>query len=549
MDKSLLKLLFNSIHDNWNLPAFSNIGGETYTYGKFAERIIMLQLVLEAAGLKPRDKVALIGKNSAGWAMNFFGIMSFGTVAVPILHDFKPGSIQHIINHCGAKALIVTDQIWESLDASQLEDLDIVLRVEDLQVIDAKSKKIRETSDFAMRLFTHKFHGELRFENLKFYNDKPDDLAMMSYTSGTSGFSKGVMIPHRALWSNVRFGLDCLTDLRPGADIVSILPMAHMYGLSYEICTEVCSGVHVHFLTRTPSPRIIGDALSSIRPCMVVAVPLIMEKIVQKKIFPLLQTPKMKLLTKVPLVKQQIYKTIRERLLTALGNNLYEVIVGGAAFSKDVERFLRDIHFPYTVGYGMTECAPLICYASWDTFKEGSVGRPVARMQVRIDSEDSENIVGEIQVKGDNVMLGYYNNKEATKQVFTEDGWLRTGDLGTMDREGNLTIRGRSKNMILGPSGQNIYPEEIEDLLNSSPYISESLVVEREGKLIALVHPDLELMDKEEISTQEISPILQQAISCFNVDLPSYCKLSSFQIFQDEFEKTPKHSIKRFLYK
>lgn len=547
MDKSFIKQLSESIRNNWDLPAFSNYLGETYKYSDFAERIVKIRLLLEAAEVKPGDKVALIGRNSAGWAMNFFSILSYGCVAVPILHDFKPSSIHHIINHSGAKALIVANSVWENLDLSQLEELSIILRIDDIEVIYARRSKLR-VPDLGERLFKKAFPYVLRFEDIRFHRDSPEELALISYTSGTSGFSKGVMIPYRAIWSNMKFGMDHLKVLKPGANVVSILPMAHMYGLAFEVYTEVCLGCHVHFLTRNPSPRIIAETFQTYSPVLIIAVPLVLEKIVKKKIFPLLESNRFKILSHIPLIREKLFGIINKKLQRALGNNFYEIIVGGAAFNPEVESFLKKIKFPFTVGYGMTECAPLITYSDWKTFREGSVGRVIDRMEIRIDSSDPEHVVGEVQTRGDNVMLGYYHNEEATRNAFTADGWLRTGDLGTIDAEGNLFIRGRSKNMLLGPSGQNIYPEEIEGALNARPFISESLIVSRDDKLVALIHPDLERMDSEGVTADNISGILKKAIDEVNLEMPAYSKISSFQIYQDEFEKTPKRSIKRYLY-
>ncbi len=547
MDKSFLRQLSESVRDNWSRPAFSDYMGRTYTYGDFAERIVRIRLLLEASRVKPGDKVAIIGRNSAGWAMDFFSILSYGCVAVPILHDFKPSSVHHIIRHSGAKALFVANSVWENLDPSRMEDLDIILRIDDLHILHAKRKKLH-VEGLADAIYSRQHPYVLRFEDVRFHQDRPEELAVISYTSGTSGFSKGVMIPYRALWSNMKFGMDHLDVLRPGADIVSILPMAHMYGLAFEVYTEVCLGCHIHFLTRNPSPRVIGETFKTYAPVLIVAVPLVLEKIVKKSIFPLLQTARFKVLSHIPLLRERLYSIIRQKLEKALGGNFYEVIIGGAAFNPEVERFLRRIQFRYTVGYGMTECAPLISYADWHDFKEGSVGRAIERMQVRIDSADACNVPGEIQVHGDNVMLGYYNDESATRNAFTEDGWLRTGDLGTIDSEGNIYIRGRSKNMLLGPSGQNIYPEEIEGALNARPYISESLVVSRDDKLVALIHPELEKMDSEGITSEQLTQILKHDIAEVNKELPAYCRISNFQIYQDEFEKTPKRSIKRFLY-
>lgn len=548
MEMSFLQLVEHAIRQNWTRKAFSNYQAESYTYADFAGRVVSMALLLEAVRIRPGEKVALIGRNSAGWAMDFFALLGYGVVAVPILHDFKPGSIQHIVNHCGARALIVSDSIWENLDISQMSGLEIVLRVDDLRILYARRKKIGNIPTLSDYLLSHRFPRGLVPEDINLHKDKPEELALLSYTSGTSGFSKGVMIPYRALWNNVRFGMDHIPSLGPGKDMISILPMAHMYGLAFEVATEVCCGMHIHFLTRTPSPRVIAEAFAAIRPCLIVVVPLVLEKIVRKRIFPVVHRPQIRALLHIPVVREKIQKMICRKLVDALGGEFFEVIVGGAAFSSDVEHFLHRIHFPYTTGYGMTECAPLITYAPWQTFKEGSVGRVIERMEVRIDSANPLTEVGEIQVRGTGVMSGYYNNPDATEQAFTADGWLRTGDLGTIDVDGNLFIRGRSKNMILGPNGQNIYPEEIEDQLNALPYVSESLVVSRHNKLVALIHPDLELMDRDGMTVLQVRSLIQQNITRLNQELPAYCKLSSFQVFQEEFEKTPKRSIKRYLY-
>ncbi len=548
MDKSYLKLLSQSIQRNWNLPAFTNYQGQTYCYSDLARHIVKVGLLLEAARVDPGDKVALIGRNSAGWAMNFFSILSNGRIAVPILHDFKPSSVHHIINHCGAKALFVSAAIWENLEPSEMKGVEIFINIDDLSILEARNSKLLGIPQLADRLFARKYPSELRFSDIKFHEDQPEELALLSYTSGTSGFSKGVMIPYRALWSNAMFGIDHLKAIQPGSTVVSILPMAHMYGLAFEVYTEVAIGAHIVFISRNPSPRIITEAFQKYKPVLIVAVPLVLEKIIRKRVFPALQSPRIKLLTKIPLVKERVYKQIKEKIIKSLGGNFYEVIIGGAAFNSEVERFLHQIHFPYTTGYGMTECAPLISYVCWEKFRMGSVGRAVDRMQIRIDSPDPEHIVGEIQTRGDNVMLGYYHNEASTKQSFTPDGWLRTGDLGTIDSEGNLFIRGRSKNMLLGPNGQNIYPEEIEDQLNGCPYVAESLVISRDERLIALIHPDLEQMDRDGVTQEQLSDIMQQNITELNQELANYCRLSSFQIYQEEFEKTPKRSIKRYLY-
>ena len=548
MEQSFLNLVSKSIKTHWNRPALSNYQGETYTYANIGEQIEKVALVLETANLKKGDKVALVGRNSSGWAMDFLAILANGYVAVPILHEFKPANIHHIVNHSDSKALFVSGSIWEELDIAEMSKLNIVFLIDNLDVLYAKKKKW-SSRRLVDELYYKKHKYSLRFEEISFHHDKPEELAMISYTSGTSVFSKGVMIPYRALWGNAYWGTQVIPDLGPHQNVVSILPMAHMYGLAFEILTEIVAGVHIHFLTKTPSPRIITEMFAKIHPWIIVLVPLVLEKIVRKNIFPKLQSPRTKLLLKLPWVRNKIYKMVHDQLYKALGGHLYEVIIGGAAFSKDVEHFLHQIHFPYTVGYGMTECAPIIAYAPWDKFREGSVGKAIERMQIRIDSDNPYRKVGEIQVKGINTMLGYYRNEEATKEAFTDDGWLKTGDLGVLDQDGYLYIRGRSKNMILGPNGQNIYPEEIEDQINSLPYVAESLVVSRKNNLVALVHPDLEKMDAEKMSMTDVRHNIQISITQLNQDMPAYCKISSFQIYEDEFEKTPKHSIKRFLYK
>lgn len=548
MSRSFLKLVENSLHEHWNFPAFSDYQAETYTFGDLGERIARVQLLLNAAEVKQGDKVALVGKNSSGWAMNFFSILSAGCVAVPILNDFKPTSIHHIINHCQAKVLFVSNSIWENLDISQLKDLNLILRIDDLKIIYAKRKKLMTVPNLCEFLFSRRYPQKLTPEDLQFHQDEPEELAIINYTSGTSGFSKGVMIPYRSIYNNVMFAMRRLPTIRPDENIISILPMAHMYGLAFETCYPMCMGCHIHFLTRTPSPRIIAETFVKYAPVLIISVPLILEKIVKKKIYPVLNSKRFLLLSRIPFVRERIYKMIASRMSKSLGNNFYEVIIGGAALNKEVEKVLRLGHFRYTVGYGMTECGPLISYEDWNKFPAGSVGRAINGMEIKIDSPDEKNVVGEILVRGENVMLGYFNNQAATKAVMCSDGWLRTGDLGTLDENGYLYIRGRSKNMLLGPNGQNIYPEEIEDLLNNKAYVSESLIVTRQDKLVALIHPDLERMDIDGISAEQLQNILQTCIDELNKEIPSYSQIGSFQIYQDEFEKTPKRSIKRFMY-
>ncbi|MFA6767823.1 MAG: AMP-binding protein [Parabacteroides sp.] len=547
MEQRFLGLIENSIRKNWDLPVFSDYNGCTYYYKDLAQEIEKLRIMLEHAGVKEGDKVALIGRNSSNWAITFFGILAYGAVVVPILHDFKPDNIHHIVNHSDAVALFVSSSIFENLNESKMPDLKLIMILEDFSVSKG-SKDVYNVIDNINKYFGKKFPRVFAPESVKYHVEKPDELAILNYTSGTTGFSKGVMIPYRSLWSNTQFAYDNLEYVHPGDNIVCMLPMAHMYGLAFEVLNSVNKGCHVHFLTRTPSPRIIIEAFATIKPILILAVPLIIEKIVKSRVFPELDKPLIKLLMKLPYIDSKINDMISKKLKAVFGGNFGELVIGGAAINKEVEKFLRSIKFHYTVGYGMTECAPLVAYAPWDIFKEGSVGRIVDRMEVRIDSDDPSSKVGEILVRGMNVMLGYYKNPEATKAAFTRDGWLRTGDLGTIDADGFLYIRGRSKTMILSSNGQNIYPEEIEDLLNNKMYVAESLVISQGGKLMALIYPDWEQVDKDGIQHSQIESFMQKNIEELNSEVPHYSKISGYRLYQEEFEKTPKRSIKRFLY-
>ncbi|MGL4781194.1 MAG: AMP-binding protein, partial [Bacteroidales bacterium] len=422
-------------------------------------------IVLENAGIQKGDKVALIGRNSSNWATIFFGVLTYGAVVVPILHEFKPDNIHNIVNHSDAKFMFVGDIVWENLNEALMPELKGIVMINDFSLIKSRVEGLDYVMDHINELFGKKFPRSFRPENISYHIEEPDELAVLNYTSGTTGFAKGVMIPYRSLWSNTQFAADNLPFMKPSDNVVCMLPMAHMYGLAFEILNSFNIGCHVHFLTRTPSPKIILDAFSELKPRLILAVPLIIEKIVKNKVFPEIEKPWMKLLLKVPFVDTKLLEIIGDKLNQGFGGNFEEIVVGGAAINKDVEKFLRSINFRYTVGYGMTECGPLISYTQWDSFKAGSCGQPVDRMEVRIDSASPAQ-VGEIQVKGMNVMLGYYKNEDATKNTFTNDGWLKTGDLGIIDEDKFIFIKGRSKTMILGPSGQNIYPEEIEDQIN-----------------------------------------------------------------------------------
>ena len=543
-----MELIENSIKEHWDLPAFSDYNGHTYHYKDVARRIAKFHIILEHAGVKKGDKVALVGRNSSNWAISFFGILSYGAVAIPILHEFKPDNIHHIVNHSEAKVVLAGLNNWENMNEQMMPDVRLFMLLDDFSILGSKDREIYTVRDRINEYFGKKYPRSFTPDDINYHKEEPDELAVLNYTSGTTSFSKGVMIPYRSLWSNTKFAADNLPFIHPGDNIVCMLPMAHMYGLAFEILNCVNKGCHIHFLTRIPSPKIIADAFARVKPTLILAVPLIIEKIIKNKVFPQLEKPLIKLMLKLPYVDQKVRNAIVDKLTESFGGRFGEVIIGGAAMNKDVEEFLHSIKFRYTIGYGMTECGPLIAYEPWDTFRQGSVGRIVDRMEARIDSSDPVNEVGEILVKGMNVMLGYYKNPEATQAVMTDDGWMHTGDLGTIDQDGFLYIRGRCKTMILGPSGQNIYPEEIEDKLNNMPCVAESLIISQGGKLVALIYPDWEQVDRAGIQHSGIEQLMQQNIDQLNAEMPAYCKVSHFKLYQEEFEKTPKRSIKRYLY-
>ena len=547
MEQSFIAYIENSIKENWDLDALTDYKGATLQYKDVARKIEKLHIIFEASGIRKGDKIAVCGRNSSHWGVTFLATLTYGAVIVPILHEFKADNVHNIVNHSEAKLLFVGDQVWENLNESAMPLLEGIFMMTDFTLLVSRNERVTYARDHLNEIFGKKFPKNFRKEHIDYHKDQPEELAVINYTSGTTSYSKGVMLPYRSLWSNTRFAFEVL-PLKAGDKLVCMLPMAHMYGLAFEILNSVNKGCHVHFLTRTPSPKIIAEAFTTIKPALILAVPLIIEKIIKNKVFPELEKPLIKLLLKVPYIDQKVLDTISAKLTASFGGNFGEIVIGGAAINKEVETFLHSIHFRYTVGYGMTECGPLVSYAQWDEFKPGSVGRIVDRMEVRIDSEDPENKVGEILVKGMNVMLGYYKNPEATKAVMMPDGWMRTGDLGTLDKDGFLYIRGRSKTMILGPSGQNIYPEEIEDRLNNMLYVAESLIISQGGKLVALIYPDWEQVDKAGIQHSEIEKLMQTNIDQVHEEMPNYSKLPCFKLYQEEFEKTPKRSIKRYLY-
>ena len=549
MEQGFLQLIEDSIKKNWDLDALTDYNGATLQYKDVARKIEKVHIFLEEAGVKKGDKIAICGRNSSHWGVTYLAILTYGAIVVPILHEFKADNVHHIVNHSDARMLYVGDRVWEDLNEQEMPKLEGIMLMTDFSVLVARNKKLLHAREHLNEIFGKKYPKNFRPEHVQYYKEQsPDELAMINYTSGTTSSSKGVMIPYRALWSNMAFAQSVL-DLFPGDKVVSILPMAHTFGMSFEFLYEFVVGCHVYFLTRIPSPKIIAQAFADVKPRIVIAVPLVVEKIIKKKVLPQLEKNIWaQLMLNLPVLSDIVKKRICEQVTAGFGGNFIEVIMGGAPLNKEVESFLRSINFKYTVGYGMTECAPIISYEGWEKYKPYSCGKAAPRMEIKIDSPDPQNIPGEILTKGMNVMLGYYKNEEATKAAITPDGWLHTGDLGVLDAESNLTIRGRSKNMILGPDGQNIYPEEIESELGSMPYVSECIVIQQEGKLVGLVYPDFDLANKEGIVNGKMATVMEENRVQLNQKLPNYCQISRIKIFYEEFEKTPKKSIKRYLY-
>lgn len=544
-NQSFIELYANSFKNNWLHSALTDYKGRSYTYGDVAYEIAKLHLFYEMSGIKPGDHIALCDRNCAHWGISFLSIITYGAVAVPILHDFKPDNVQNIINESNSKLLFAGSSNREQLNNDEMPALEEIIRIEDFTLALNRIDKYKAAYEKLDEEFERKYPNGYNATNINYHKDSPEELAIINYTSGTSGFSKGVMIPYRALYNNMMFAKDVL-PMKPGMNMLSILPMAHMYGMAFEFLYEMTRGVQVFFLTRTPSPRIIFDAFSKVRPIMIVAVPLIIEKIIRKSVLPKLQKPWMKIATKIPGINNIIYRKIRNRMLKAFGGNAMEVIVGGAAFSPDIDALLHRMKFPYTVGYGATECAPIICYSDWKEAKVGSCGKIVRGMEIKIQSNDPQNIPGEILVRGKNVMLGYYKNEKATAQALDKAGWYHTGDQGIIDNEGFVFIKGRIKSMLLGANGQNIYPEEIESRLNEMPFVAESLVIQEGEKFIGLVYPDFDAIKAAGIT--DIEQKMEETRKALNKLIPSYEHLSSIRIMQEEFEKTPKKSIKRYLY-
>ena len=540
----------NTIKDNWLLDALTDYKSTTLQYHDVARKIEKLHIMMEAAGIQKGDRIAVCGRNSAHWSVAFLATLTYGAVIVPILHEFNAEQIHNIVNHSESRLLFVGDYVAPTIDAAEMPQLEGIFNLPDFSLHTSRNEQLTDARERLNELFGHKFPNAYRQKDIHWHQDKPEELCMINYTSGTTGFSKGVMLPYRALWGNVDFCQKYLGSHMPKfSNTLSILPMAHMYGMAIEFLFPFCSGYHLHFLTRLPSPAIIAEAFKEVKPDVVVAVPLIIEKIIRKRVLPKIQSNVIKILLQMPVVSKKVKERICREVYAAFGGKAYEIIVGGAPLNQEIEQFLKGIDFPITVGYGTTECAPLISYSDYHDFEPGSCGVPLPSMEVKIDSNDPQNVEGEIITRGVNMMMGYYKNEEATRQAIDKDGWYHTGDLATMSADGHIFIRGRLKNMLLGANGQNVYPEEIEDKLNSMPLISESLIVQRGDKLVALIHPDVEEVKEMDLSQEELESAMEQNRQQLNEQLPVYSKLQAFELLEEEFQKTPKKSIKRYLYK
>ena len=536
-----------SIIKNWDKDALTDYKGITLQYKDVARKIAKFHIVLESAGIQPGDKIAVCGRNSAHWAVTFLATITYGAVIVPILHEFKADNIHNIVNHSEAKLLFVGDQAWENLNEDAMPLLEGIASLTDFSALVSRNEKLTYAFEHRNAIYGQRYPKNFRPEHICYRKDRPEELAIINYTSGTTGYSKGVMLPYRSIWSNVAYCFEML-PVKPGDHIVSMLPMGHVFGMVYDFLYGFSAGAHIYFLTRMPSPKIIAQSFSEIRPRVISCVPLIVEKIIKKDILPKVDSKIGKLLLKVPIVNDKIKSLARQAAMEIFGGNFDEIIIGGAPFNAEVEAFLKKIGFPYTIAYGRTECGPIICSSRWETLKLASCGKATTRMEVRIDSPDPKTHAGEIVCRGTNMMLGYYKNPEATSQIIDANGWLHTGDLGTIDDEGYVTVRGRSKNLLLTSSGQNIYPEEIESKLNNMPYVAESLIVLQHDKLVALIYPDFDDAFAHGLQQTDIVKVMEANRIELNQQLPNYSQISKVKIHFEEFEKTAKKSIKRFMY-
>lgn len=547
IQNSFIELIEQSIRNNWNQDALTDYKGITLQYKDVARKIEKLHILFEHIGIKPGDKIALCGRNSANWTATFLGIITYGAVAVPILHEFKADNVHNIVNHSEARMLFVGDQVWENFNEAAMPHLDGIIELKNFDLVVSRSKELSYIREHLNEEFGKRYPCRFRAEQVNYRRELPEELAVINYTSGTTGYSKGVMLPYRSILSNI-IHIHDKVGLKPGDRIVSMLPLGHIFGLVFDFLYGMTVGAHLWFLTRMPSPKIIAESFSEIRPRVIACVPLIVEKIFKKNILPKVDNRMGKLLLKLPIISDRIKEQIRQQAMEVFGDNFIEIVVGGAPFNPEVEAFLRKINFPYTIAYGMTECAPLICHSRWDEILYTSCGKTVANMETRVLSSDPEKIPGELVCKGANVMLGYYKNEEATAQTIDKDGWLHTGDMAIKDKEGNIFIKGRCKNMLLTASGQNIYPEEIEARLNNMPFVNESLVILSGDKLIALVYADNEEAYAQGFNTKQLEEAIENNRIELNKVLPAYCQITRVKLYPEEFEKTAKKSIKRFLY-
>ncbi len=549
MTQHLTKAISDSIKNNWNTPILSDFQGMSLTGADVAERIGKIHVILKESGIKQGDKIALCARNSSTWATAFLGALTYGAVVVPLLHEFHPENVEHLVSHSEARILFTEKSIFDQLDETRLGDLLGAVLIPEMKIAFSRNKHLTKSVEQIDNLFNKRYPGGFTQKDAEYHSMPLDRLALINYTSGSTGNSKGVMLSYGNLWSNICFGLKKIDFLHKGDGMLSMLPLAHMYGLVFEFLFPFCKGCHITFLGRVPSPKVVLSAFSQVRPKLVITVPLVIEKIVKGNVFPKLRKPAMRILLALPVVRNLIYTKVREQLLAAFGGQLRQLILGGAAVSSEVEEFLRKIRFPFTVGYGMTECAPLVTYEWWETQRPQSCGRLVDGMTARIASKDPAHIPGILHVKGDNVMKGYYKNPTATAEALDKDGWLNTGDICTIDEDGYVYLRGRDKNMILSSSGQNVYPEEIEIKINNMPLVSESVVVDRDGRIVALVHPDYDAGRKLGMTEETIEKRVMENLPELNKQLPAYSRVNLIEIQKEAFEKTPKQSIRRFLYK
>ena len=548
MEHKFLGVLEQSIRKNWELPALTDYQGETLYYKNFAKNIAKLHAYFKAGGVKKGDKIALCGRNSSNWAIAFFGTLSYGAVVVSILHEFDKSSVEYIVDHSDANVFFTDKAIYNKIDTEKISQLETVVSLDDFSLLQSRSDELKSFFTNSKEHFKNLFTKDFTANDIDWHKEEDDELAIINYTSGTTSSPKGVMIPYRSVWSNNKFANDNVPFVKSGDDVVCMLPMAHTYGLAFEIIKSLTMGCHVHFLGKVPSPRIIKEEFAKYKPKLILSVPLIIEKVVMGNVMPAIEKEPINTLLKMPIVKIFVRRKIKNQLMDFFGGNAGEFVIGGASLNEDVEKLLMQIKFPFTVGYGMTETSPLIGYCSWQEFRSQSCGKVVDRMEVKIDSDNPATQVGEIMVRGTNVMLGYYKNEEATKEVMMDDGWMKTGDLGVVDKDGFIYIKGRNKNLILGPGGQNIYPEEIEEKLNILPCVQESLAIEEDSKVVALIFPDEDAMKAKNIKPEDYQTYFEGKIKEVNENLAAYSQIRSFRIQEEEFEKTPKRSIRRFKY-